>query len=622
MFWCGLPFCCAILALSYAFRELEARSFHVAPRLEANAIRDALRAVGLREVPKPEDATVVWTNEFPPDAGLRKRRVSTLPDLASATARADSSCRALMQATRLMEAASMASAATTDASADIDASPLDAPRATTCFVLPSQAEELRAAMVSLDSGRALWELEPADAAAVRSLERRSTPPPSLWNNPDALPTTGAWAARRHEPAPLRLRGRRAAVQLFVLVSGLEPLRAYVHREAVVWRALHADGPQMAPELANAARHRASPRRLAASAVRAAADAAGSPPLHERELWPIDTLWRALERNETGRATTPPEARTPSSVWRSLERVASLAALATLRAAGSGDGGGGSGRDANFGAQYGFSSSFALLSVHVSLNDALVPSVVSVESLAELPLGLPHQPAWHENAMRRVASDVLNLTGAALHPARRDIFSEMRSQLRRALAARKTRAGGGAGGGRGRRRAGGKGGDERGHRGGGGGGGGGRRRGGGSRPRSSSGGGGGGGGWLSLLGWLRPATSDDDAAPPKACKYVLPVARQVGEPLLCVSADDIDALTQTDVEWLWRSGFRRILPGDDDDLRRSLRPQQASDELLARYLGRWPKAEGAYESSVGGIELAEALDVDEHEARGAEQAGDL
>ena len=63
-------------------------------------------------------------------------------------------------------------------------------------------------------------------------------------------------------------------------------------------------------------------------------------------------------------------------------------------------------------------------------------VVSMEPMPELPDGAPNQPLWHRAAMQRVASDALNLTGATLHPRRREMHVELRSQLHRVLSAHK------------------------------------------------------------------------------------------------------------------------------------------------------------------------------------------
>ena len=67
-------------------------------------------------------------------------------------------------------------------------------------------------------------------------------------------------------------------------------------------------------------------------------------------------------------------------------------------------------------------------------------MLSIDTAAGLADGAPAQPPWHATMMRKVASDALNITGAALHPQRREIFLELRGQLIRALTARRlTRA---------------------------------------------------------------------------------------------------------------------------------------------------------------------------------------
>jgi Na+-transporting methylmalonyl-CoA/oxaloacetate decarboxylase gamma subunit len=66
---------------------------------------------------------------------------------------------------------------------------------------------------------------------------------------------------------------------------------------------------------------------------------------------------------------------------------------------------------------------------------------------------------------------------------------------------------------------------------------------------------------------------------------------------CVGAAELDALAQVYAEWLWRAGFRRVVPGVADDVRRALlgqAPQQSLDSLLLRYLERWPRHEEPWE----------------------------
>ena len=71
-----------------------------------------------------------------------------------------------------------------------------------------------------------------------------------------------------------------------------------------------------------------------------------------------------------------------------------------------------------------------------------------------------------------------------------------------------------------------------------------------------------------------------------------------------------------VEFLWRAGFRRVLPdggGPHDDDHRSLRSPTPADLLLARYLLRWPKRDVAFEVSQSALDeatKAEALSESE------------
>jgi hypothetical protein len=67
----------------------------------------------------------------------------------------------------------------------------------------------------------------------------------------------------------------------------------------------------------------------------------------------------------------------------------------------------------------------------------------------------------------------------------------------------------------------------------------------------------------------------------------------GEPEICLSAADVDTLALSDTEFLWRFGFRRIVPGNDEDVRVALHPPQPLDTLLTRYHSRWPKEETDY-----------------------------
>ena len=81
--------------------------------------------------------------------------------------------------------------------------------------------------------------------------------------------------------------------------------------------------------------------------------------------------------------------------------------------------------------------------------------------------------------------------------------------------------------------------------------------------------------------------------PVSCKLALPSANLDSEPEACLTARDVDTLAHADAEWLWRFGWRRVVPGPDDDLRAAVRPPRKADALLTRYLSRWPKPEPGY-----------------------------
>lgn len=62
---------------------------------------------------------------------------------------------------------------------------------------------------------------------------------------------------------------------------------------------------------------------------------------------------------------------------------------------------------------------------------------------------------------------------------------------------------------------------------------------------------------------------------------------------CVSRSEVDVLAETDVEWFWRLGFRRLLPGAAEPVRLVQRPASPLDVLLEDYFMRWPKEEDAW-----------------------------
>ena len=90
-----------------------------------------------------------------------------------------------------------------------------------------------------DGGRSYWELEPADTYTREMTipgQVHSVPTPVVTNNPDSLPKARTWAVRKLDEAPLLLDQKRLRLQMFALVYSTEPLRVYLHHDAVVWRA--------------------------------------------------------------------------------------------------------------------------------------------------------------------------------------------------------------------------------------------------------------------------------------------------------------------------------------------------------------------------------------------------
>ena len=466
--------------------------------------------------------------------------------------------------------------------------------------------------------------------------------PLLTNNPEALPsassTKGVWTAVRHEARPFLLDGRRIEVELFALISSAEPLRMYLHTEGVLHVAERPNDAQLLKPDDPGPHVAAPPAEFAPAAVRHAA---------LQRMRPLSDLWLAIDNSTTATLLWSDLERAAAA--------ASLTALAHVarRGGGGGIGGGGASGPAGDGRaadprsgrvrsaaharatsptrlSIGASREFSLQSVRLSLDEALTPTVVAVDAHAALPLS-DKAPAWHRETMKLVASHALNLTGAALHPQRRPAFWEVRRQLQHVLAQRQKakkrmeakRAGkkhAGASTGKMNAKP-----DRRNKRAHGG--------------RRDSGGGGGGG-------------SRPPPPPPVECEMVMRVrgrghrrnapraveasaAAAAAEPKAdadaaeagptsrrsrrrskaeaasaaaaaaaaaafaaeqdanerCVSRSDVDLLAETDIEWFWRLGFRRVLPGANaDPVRAALRPMSAADELLADYLNRWPKDE--------------------------------
>lgn len=93
---------------------------------------------------------------------------------------------------------------------------------------------------------------------------------------------------------------------------------------------------------------------------------------------------------------------------------------------------------------------------------------------------------------------------------------------------------------------------------------------------------------------RASTSQSSESPDAACKLSLPASLLPGEAETCLTPRDVDIFAQFDTEWLWRFGFRRVVPGEFEDVRTALRPLRPRDTLLARYLRRWPKDDPPYQ----------------------------
>ena len=104
-------------------------------------------------------------------------------------------------------------------------------------------------------------------------------------------------------------------------------------------------------------------------------------------------------------------------------------------------------------------------------------------------------------------------------------------------------------------------------------------------------------------------SEGEVSQAPACKLALPAASLDAEPEACLTARDVDTLAQADAEWLWRFGWRRIVPGPDDDIRATVRPPHTVDALLTRYLNRWPKPEPGYRPPEWFDEVAVAAEED-------------
>mgnify|MGYP007078077217 CR=1 FL=1 len=227
---------------------------------------------------------------------------------------------------------------------------------------------------------------------------------------------------------------------------------------------------------------------------------------------------------------------------------------------------------------GLSDAFQIASVRVQVAQDLRVDVHSVVVVPPLPSGgaPPHHAqqspdGWHGGMLGRVVAEALNLTGASLHRERRWSFSQLHAQLKRVLKARgaqsrRQRLKQRRPANRGRM-------DPKGGRGGG-------NRGKGASGRTAG----------RVAG--RDAPRDDD--PAGECDFSMmfnlselssrggllagDAPSLTGAAALeerCIEKSDLEALAQSDTEWFWRRGFRRVVPGSAAELRSTLRPARCS-----------------------------------------------
>ena len=76
---------------------------------------------------------------------------------------------------------------------------------------------------------------------------------------------------------------------------------------------------------------------------------------------------------------------------------------------------------------------------------------------------------------------------------------------------------------------------------------------------------------------------------------------------CLTRQDTTQLALTDLEWFMRFGYRRVVPGPAEEVRRALRPLRPIDQTLNRYLSRWPKQEAEFELPDWLLAMAEAAE---------------
>ena len=201
-------------------------------------------------------------------------------------------------------------------------------------------------------------------------------------------------------------------------------------------------------------------------------------------------------------------------------------------------------------------------LQVLLDTALRAHVIRIRPNAPLPPSL-----------RAVASDALNVTGATRHARRRRAHAEMRAHLQRLLKRRVSR-----------------------------------------RARQA----------VQSHRAARAAAAQAAAG----CEHVIYVrtgddaaaeaAEGSGEPARdggaaetaaearerCVSASELEEMASSEVEWAWRHGFRRVVPGRATPLQEAIRPLAAVDELMLAFEVRWPRVEAEWPPDEPGVCAAE------------------
>ena len=289
--WYILPTLGLLALVTWLQLVRQEKTFHIAPPVEAGVVREMLLDHGFREVPRFEDASVVWTDADSAKA-MGKPAHRQLHSVLSThmDARPDGTCRSLTTARRLLGGSAEAAGV----------------RVVECYVLPQQAMAAQEAMAA--QGGFMWEVEPVDQVAQGlALENlgKPIPAPPITNNPQDLPGHGLWVVRRYDPSALLLEGRRFTVELYTLVSSIEPLRVYVHTEGAIWSAGKAFAREpLAPQ--ERERHCTSPGDVSTS--RCPGRQAGQQAtmrLQPLEVWHLHRAVAAIRQSSQDSAKTQP-----------------------------------------------------------------------------------------------------------------------------------------------------------------------------------------------------------------------------------------------------------------------------------------------------------------------------